>query len=371
MKPQLGKCFRAAAFTLLCFNFVLGSSALGQVIDGIPHVTPGAVGPADPIFDDAVTRGIQLVYNDQYEASLVIFNDLQARYPNHPAPYFFKAASYQSHMNSLRTSRYDKELEENIQLAIDKGNEWLEREDDSWIYFYIGAAYGYRALNRFRKHYWVTAYLDAKKAVSNFEAALVSRPDLYDVYLGLGSFHYWRTARSKFLRIIAFWIPDKRKLGLRQLEFAAEHGRYTQDEASYNLIAAYFDYEQYDKARRILNLALTKRTPPSVSDLYYKGRLLVKSQRWPEVASVFTEILQRLENSEFAALGYKVECRYWLALALAEQNRESEALQLTKEALEQSESRNAEKELESPFENFREIHARLTQLNKKLQEGNE
>lgn len=362
---QLRKVANTTMLVLVWF-MILSVTPASSYIDRVPDVAPGAVASNNPIFHDPLSRGIELIFNDQYEEGLAIFDRLQRTYPDHPAPYFFRAATYQNWMSSIRVKRFEKELEENVRLAIEKGYELLKREDDPWLHFYIGAAYGYRAFNQFRKHDWIGAYIDAKKGVEEFRKALTKNPNLYDVYLGLGSYHYWRTAKSRFIRIIAFWMSDKRELGLRQLEFSIEHGLYAKHQASYNLIAAYFDYGRYEKAMDILDRTLESKDSPGISDLYYKGRLLAKFERWLEAESVFREILERLENCTFASVGYQVECKYWIALALKAQNKDAKALHWIERALAQSKKRNGDLELEGPFENFGEIRNKLHSLHRDL-----
>jgi tetratricopeptide (TPR) repeat protein len=93
---------------------------------------------------------------------------------------------------------------------------------------------------------------------------------------------------------------------------------------------------------------------------------LIEFERWPEAESAFREILERLENQAFASAGYKAECMYWIAALLTEQKKRSEAIKFTEMALAQSEERNADSELEGPFENFTEIEIRLERLRQYL-----
>ena len=187
-------------------------------------------------------------------------------------------------------------------------------------------------------------------------------PNLFDVYLGLGLYHYWRTARSPFIQLIAFWIPDKRELGLRQLEFVIDHGLYAPNQASYALVVSYFDYGQCEKAMRIYDGTIGEKRTLTCTDLYYKGRLLIKFKRWAKVEALFKIISQQLEESAFVSLGYQVECKYWTAFALFRQNKLSEALEFVKNAKVQSGKRNPDLEGEGPFESFEEIKKRLGRL---------
>ena len=363
---RYGKSPKALAAFLLGFIFLSLSPAFSAPSESVPDLPPGTVVSKDPIFFDAVSPGMNLVLHDRFKEGLLLFEDIQKNYPDHPAPHFFKAATYQSWMSSSRLNKFQEEFEKNIQLTIEKGNALLKKENNPWILFYVGAAYGYRAFNHFRKHSWINAYFDAKKGVNNFKEALEEDPELFDVYLGLGSYHYWRTAKSNFLRLITFWIPDKRELGLRQLEFAFQHGAYAPEQAGYNLTAAYFDYGQYEKAMQTLNRIIEKKKTEGLSDLYYRGRLLIEFEQWPEAESVFRKIIAHLENDESSSTGYKAECLYWIAALLTKQKKRSQALEFAEMALVESGKRNAGSELEGPFENFREIETRLQMLHQYL-----
>jgi tetratricopeptide (TPR) repeat protein len=357
---------KALAVFLFGFIFLSVSPAFSNLYDSVPDVPPGTVGSKDPIFFDAVSPGIDLILHDRFKEGLLLFEKIQQSHPHHPAPHFFEAATYQGWMSFTRLKTYQAEFEKSIQLTIEEGHELLKQGNDPWILFYVGAAFGYQAFNNFRKHQWIDAYFDAKKGVDSFKEALKLDPKLFDVYLGLGSYYYWRTAKSSFLRLITFWIPDKRELGLRQLEFAFQHGAYAQNQAGYNLVAAYFDYGQYEKAMRTLNRIIERKKTAGLSDLYYRGRLLIEFKKWAEAESVFREILEHLESEEFASAGYKAECLFWIAALLTKQKKRSQALEFAEMALAQIGKRKANSELEGPFEDFGEIEANLERLHRYL-----
>jgi tetratricopeptide (TPR) repeat protein len=293
-------------------------------------------------------------------------DSLMEVHPEHPAPYFFKAASLQGWMSTYRLNQYQAEVEKNVQKAIDTGNTLLETRDDPWLHFYLGGAYGYRGFNRFRSYNWIGAYRDAVRGVDHFEKALQKDSTLYDVYLGLGSYYYWRTAKSKFLRFITFWMSDERELGVRQLQFAIDHGRYAIYEAWYGLIMIYYDYEEYDKGLQLLNDAIRQRGTVIMADLYFSARFYEKVKNWQEVQNNFSEILQRIIKDYPTSIGYQVECKYWIAKALSEQGKQKEALLLAREGLIQSRQRDSDKEIEGYLESYDQIKSALENLHKQL-----
>jgi tetratricopeptide (TPR) repeat protein len=332
----------------------------------VPQVPADAKAPMDSVFDRALTQIINATFRDQYEKANRIADSLLEKHPEHPAPYFFKAAVLQEVMSTYRVNKFQKEVETNVQRAIDTGNLLLTSSNDPWLHFYLGGAYGYRGFNRFRKLNFIGAYRDAQRGIDQFDQALQKDSTLYDVYLGLGSYYYYRTARSKFLRIITFWIPDKRDLGLAQLKFSFEHGRYAIYDAIYVLMAAYYDNGNYDQAMEVTQQAIQMKEAPNLTDLYFKGRLLANDQQWPEAKSIFEQIYEKIKDHQYQSIGYQVECKYWIARALSEGGQDWEALKLAREALSLSRQRDSNAEIEGHLDSFDDIKENLEELNKEL-----
>lgn len=227
----------------------------------------------------------------------------------------------------------------------------------------MGSAYGYRALARLRRHNWVGAFLDGRRSNEHLNKALQRDPRLYDTYFALGAYHYWRTARSGFIRAVAFWMRDRRELGKHQMQLAIDHGRYIRNGALHGLALAQYDAGETAQALRTNTVVLGAIEPPTNGSLYLRGRLLAQQQDWPAVESTFHQLLAKLTEK---SVGYQVECKYWIARALVEQEQPESALQLTKQALEQSRARDADLELESALEGFEVVLDRLVELQKDL-----
>jgi len=332
----------------------------------IPDVPADAKAPVDVVFDRSLTRIINATFRDQFDLANHITDSLLKEHPDHPAAYFFKAAVLQGVMSTYRINDFQKEVESNIQKSIDTGTLQLTKSSDPWLHFYLGGAYGYRGFNRFRKLNYIGAYRDAGRGIGHFEQALQKDSTLYDVYLGLGSYYYWRTAKSKFLRIIAFWIPDKRDLGLEQLKFSIAHGRYSMYDGIYVLLAAYYDHGDYDPGLQLTLEGIRQKEGPNLTDLYFKGKFLAKKQQWAEVKVIFEQIYEKIKDHQYQSIGYQVECKYWIARVLSEQGKDQEALQLAREAISLSQQRNSEAEIEGPLDSFDEIKKDLEKLHEDL-----
>lgn len=350
----------------LSFVFILFLNFIFLVHDKLPTVQPDERAPIDDTFHKELTIGLNHVSNNRFIKALAIFDSLQQVFPDHPAHNFHKAATYQSWMLTFRFNKFQDDLYENAKLAIDKGTKMLEKNNDPWLNFYVGAAYGYKALHRFRKHNWIGAYIDGSKGIKNFNAALEKLPNLYDCYYGLGAYNYWRTAKSKFIRILVFWMEDKRKLGLDQLQLSIDHGRYCPYDATHGLIIAYYHNGDYDKALALNNIAMKLSDTPSLGTLYMRGRLMAWFKKWSEVQDIFQRILKQLVAQPYQSISYQVECKYWIAEALKNQNQSDKAYELVIHALAHCKNWIKDKELENPFEGFDIIKMRLEKLQDKL-----
>lgn len=321
----------------------------------------------DSTFHEELLLGLDHVANSRHKQALDLFEHLEKLYPDHPAPNFFKAATYQSWMLNYRISAFQDILFENTKFAIEKGEKMLENNTDPWLNFYVGAAYGFNALHRFRQYEWISSYFDAINGIDNFEIALQKEPHLYDCYYGLGSYNYWRSAKSKFIRFLIFWMEDKQDLGLQQLKLSVDKGSYCRYEATHGLIIAYYHNGDYFKALKQNEIAMTYIDPPALSTLYMRGRLMVTFGNWQQAEDIFQIILNRLLEQPYLSISYQAECKYWMALALKNQMEFEKAFELVADALEQSKNWEKRKELENPFESFAVIIERLTELHDELE----
>lgn len=356
------------AFTILGVLKTDGDAS--NSLEQIPENINPVVRIEDPVIDYYFSQSMELVFHERFDRCLNMLDELKRLRPDHPSPYFLTAACYQMYMNTLRINRFTPVMEQNIELAIEKSRSGLKNKADAWLYLFMGASYGFRALNRFRSHHWFDALDNMIKSIRHLETALKLNPGIYDAFMGIGAYNYWRTARSKFIRTIAFWMADRRKIGLIQLRFVVDHGVYSVYEAGYNLIAAYIDHGMLDQAMALVDSHILKKGKPLTMDLYYKGRILTAKQNWIPSETIFRKLLQKLENEPLSSLGFRIECKYHIALSLQHQEKRAEALEIAEAALTECEHRDAGTEIENSFEPFNDMRSNLEKLADKLRNAN-
>lgn len=359
---------RRLALTLLCLLMVALAPLAAEEPETPPAVPDGVRGVRDSLFHDALTAGQALVIHDRYEAAVAHFDSLRRRHPGHPAPHFYLAAVYQNWMATFRFNTYRDTLESLVETAIRLGeNLRTDRPDDPWIPFYAGGAYGYSAFFKMLDWNFIGAYRDGLKGIDRLRTALDMEPRLYDVYLGLGTYYYWRTARSRFVRFIAFWMSDERERGLELLRFARDHGRYSEADAALALAVSLYDFERYEAALAVLDEFRRAVPHPLMSELYYRGRTLQQLGQWEGVEAAFLPLLRELDARPYSGDGYKAECLYWIAMARQRTGRSGAARDALDRAFVLTELRDEDRELDGPFENFGEIRKGMEQLRDELE----
>lgn len=333
----------------------------------LPKPEDGEKAPQDPTFHAELEHGVKLVYTDQFETALIVLDSLIAVHPNHPGPHFYRAATLQTWMSSRRFNAFQDDLERSVEKTIAMGERMLtENADDPWLDFYMGGAYGYRAYFKFGRYNFLGAYQDGKKGIAHLRTCLKKEPRLYDAYLGLGSYYYWRSARSRVLRWLLFWMDDKRALGLEQIELAMLHGQYSRDESRLVLATGLYDDKQFGLALEVLNTRANGKHLGNTFEIYLNGLLAFEKKDWQAVEMGFRELDERLSQSSHVGTGYLIECKYRIARALSEMGHKDEALKVAQSAIFLRAKRDPEKELESVLWPYGEIKKELDRLYQKL-----
>ncbi len=342
--------------------------AAAGVMNQVPGDSTEALAVSDPLIDAAFRQSVELVFHERFTECIAMLDDLSRQRPHHPAPDFLRAAAYQSWMNTYRTNRFTVAMDAHLDAAIEKGRTLLDTNEEPWLHVFIGASQGFRALNRFRRGQWMSALTNITGAVGNLQQALRTAPNVYDAYMGIGTYNYWRTARSKTVSNVAFWMTDRREIGLAQMQFVVAHGVYSAHETSYNLIAALIDHGRPDRALALVADNIRQKRVAGVIDLYYRGRALHALGRWAPALSDFSALSERLEAEPLAAIGYRAECLYRVALSCYYLNRRSDAQDAVHAAISLADRRVPGDEIDSSFEAFSDILDGLNDLRRKLEQ---
>ncbi len=288
----------------------------------------------DSVYQATVQRGIQAVYNLEFESAEKEFATLIALQPNHPSGYFFRAMiTWWRIMIDLDNRQFDERFFRDLEEVVSMCDSMLEHNpDDVDAFFFKGGAIGFEGRLRFHRDDWLAAANAGRKALPLVQQASELDPHNYDILLGTGIYNYYAEVipnEYPFVKPLLLFIPsgDKKK-GIEQLRLAASRARYASIETSYFLMQIYYSYERdYPKALDIAR-SLHGRFPANMMFHKYVGRCYVLMGNWTAAEGIFRDIAGRAQTG---ARGYtravEREAIYYLGLCAMNARRYDSALE--------------------------------------------
>ncbi|MGA3286825.1 MAG: tetratricopeptide repeat protein [Bacteroidota bacterium] len=289
-RKKVGNIYFLSAFFLL---FVC-SSAQSQWLD-------------DPALDQRLMRGIDKLYNYEFDRADSDFSEVIRQRPDHPAGYFFRAmVQWERIISNFDDESQDDKLYQMLGVVIEMCEKRLdEHPNDVTAMFFNGGAVGFRGRLRANRGKWVGAANDGIVALPLVRKAYELEPNNYDVLLGIGIYNYYASVIPEKYPIVKpamFFFPNgDRKKGLEQLRQASLNGKYAKVEAMYFLMQNYFVYEKDYASALELARKLHEKYPNNSMFHHYVGRCLVSTGYLGEAKDIFIDIEKRCSKKQ---LGY-------------------------------------------------------------------
>ena len=162
----------------------------------------------------SVQRIVDAGFRSNYAVAESLSIDLQDRYPHHPIGYVMNAAMLQSQMLDDEHFDYQDDFYTLIKLVERKCKNLLkDSPDDAWVLYCLGLAYGSKAVYDSRAGSRWSAIRHGIKSKRVFTDCIEADGSFYDAYVGLGSYHYWRTAKTSIVNWLPF-VQDDREEGI-------------------------------------------------------------------------------------------------------------------------------------------------------------
>jgi tetratricopeptide (TPR) repeat protein len=269
----------------------------------------------DPVNNDII-RGIELLYDLEFDKAEDLFSKVIAENRENSAGYFYLAMVTWSRLTSgFWSSDVVEEFAQRIDRSISIAEKKIEKgKPDSFTYFYLGGALGFKGRFELMRHKWLSSFNLAYQAVRALETCLRMDPKNRDVLLGLGIFDYYTARLSgvlKFLTYLLLHRGDKEE-GLRKLHTAADEAVYSAIEAKSMLIHIYlFMEEDYRKALPFAK-ELAEKFTKNPRHKFFEGIVYIRQGRKPEYRAVLDYFRRRSlnENSRASAAIWQNQALY-------------------------------------------------------------
>jgi hypothetical protein len=264
-------------------------------------------------------QGIEASFREDYALAESWFLSLIWMAPEDPAGYFFLAALYNTQMIDYESDFREKEFYSNVKIAKKFARQKIrDNKKDAWAYVILGNSYGVKAVYNAMKGKWWSGLNEGLYAKSALKQATKLEPELYDAYVGLGSYHYWASVKTR-----AFWwlpfVGDHRQKGLSQTRLAFEKSVFSKAAAASGLVWMHINERQYDEAI-ILARNMQSEYPQGKSFLWPLAQAQFEKRNWNDALLIYRELLDRLEEyhpSKNPDQSYNmIEARFYIANCL-------------------------------------------------------
>jgi len=207
---------------------------------------------ADNYLDSTKTeflvRTQQLLYNDKFHEAESLTTIMIDKYPDHPIGYLCQAINLTSEMLDREENLYSHRLNRLVDTILSKASNIIDTASAStcaWMCLFSGHAKTYRALWESHFGSFIKAINLARQAKSEYQRGLAYDSSLYDLYVGLGLYHYWKSAKVGVLRWVGLF-KDEREKGIAELYLATDSSIISQESARSALIWVQLDIKEYD-----------------------------------------------------------------------------------------------------------------------------
>lgn len=235
--------------------------------------------------DTLVRKGIDAIYNVQFQEAEHYFKQVRELYPQHPAGYFMDAmVDWWRITLSPRKYAFDDLFKTKIDRVISVCDQLLLNEPKNvTALFFKGGAMGFLGLYYVTRKNYIDAIGVAKEAMDILTECQKVAPHNHDIMLGTGIYNYFAVVlpnETPLLKPLMMFLPSgDRKLGLLQLKAAANKAQYAAIEAKVLLVTAYYQYEKNTSEAYVYAHDLATRYPNNPSFQRALGRCLVSLGR--------------------------------------------------------------------------------------------
>jgi len=246
--------------------------------------------------DSLVQKTIASTTVQRYEEALALTDLVIKLSPNEPSGYFFRAAVLQARMMDYENHEKDEKAFFAATATCRKlaQRQLLERRNEAWAHFFFGSAIGYEAFVVGKKKKYFEAFRYGWESIQHLEAALKIDPELYDAYLGIGTYKYYRSKMSKRFNWLPF-VKDERAIGIGMIRVALAKGLYSRTAAVNGLGWILMDENHPAEALALIDSALTLY-PTSRFFLWGAGEAAFRVGRYDHAAAHYQQILASLQN---------------------------------------------------------------------------
>lgn len=192
--------------------------------------------------------GLGFIFARRYTDAKALLGELELEYPGTAVLPIGELIVYQARMMEGWDLRYDAEYRAASARARKELDEAATRPgNDGWEQFMLTGVVGIEAMHAARQEKYLGALTLAVDAMSHAEATRAAAPDLVDLSLADGLYHYWRAALAQQTNLIPDG-EDTRALGITEIQRVEDAGVFLAAPATLALMFSWIEEKKLDDA---------------------------------------------------------------------------------------------------------------------------
>lgn len=252
------------------------------------------------------------LFNDRFAAADSIYREGARHHPSNPAWSLFRAGVLFAEMAD-REENFNPDLFEQLLDSVEAQTERIidtcDASTAAWMYLFRGHAKAYASLWEARFGSLFGSLRHGLATIGEFESGLEADSSLYDLYAGIGSYHYWKSTKAGLLSKIGIFKDEKEK-GIVELRIAVDSSLLHREFARSALIWIWLDKKEYDSSIA-LSTEFVQRYPDTKTFRWPWAQALFRQTKYREAAEVFEDIRDKISESP-GNYHNLIQCDYYL-----------------------------------------------------------
>jgi tetratricopeptide (TPR) repeat protein len=261
---------------------------------------------------ELINLGNCALMNGRWASALEIYSKISKVDSIDPGGFLFRAGVLQAEMMDCERNLYAESfpaLLDSTRIFAERKLKSCGKQDSALCYLYLGHQLAYRSLYEARFGSSFSALEHGLKAKGEYHKGLTADSSLYDLYLGLGSYHYWKSVKAGILTWTGIFKNDREK-GIREIHIAIDSALFSKESARSALIWIFIHEKKYDSAV-VLADDFYRKYPEGKTFLWPLGEAYYKSEHYTEAEKIYIRLFNILkaEEDNFYNL---IESGYWV-----------------------------------------------------------
>lgn len=285
----------------------------------------------DQKVDYLLKRGINKIMSEDYGEAEQMFLKLSQSYPDLPLGNIYLAAN----KIAIAVDNGEAFDERYINSKFNQAEKQIEKllsknENNPWNQYFAALAKGYYAYYKALNKDYFSAFSNGLSSVSKFEKCLKLDSSFYEAYIAIGSYKYWKSAKTEFLKWLPF-VNDEKELGIKYLKMAMSKRTYNYVLAENSLLWIYLNQKDYHRAASLAENVL-REYPENRSFKWGLGQALQRINK-PKSIEVYTALLKSFTDQRYNNHYNEIILKHRLAILFHETGDDKKAVRLCNEIL--------------------------------------